>query len=176
MQSQKKIFNFYYDLCCQKLVVYAGTSADEIKSTIREILKIPSTAEVEYVDEEGYPIVISSALPNEIKISVRQKKTFTERLMESSSNPVAVPNNPQESVEWTWLETEHQIKNNNKTVYQATNERMARCKGSLIIESGEWYYKLIFDPLQCCVFASICDPSDSSDVDWMDFWRICSVP
>ncbi len=27
---QKKIFNFYYDLYCQKLTVYEGTPANEL--------------------------------------------------------------------------------------------------------------------------------------------------
>ncbi len=65
---QKKLFNFYYDLICQKLTVYAGTPANEIISTLRELLQIDSGKKLEYIDEEGYPIVVSSALPNEIKI------------------------------------------------------------------------------------------------------------
>ena len=55
--SEKKIFNFYYDLCCQKLTVYSGTSADEIKSTIREILEIPEDKKLNFLDEDGNPIV-----------------------------------------------------------------------------------------------------------------------
>ena len=72
--SVKKVFNFYYDLCCQKLTVYSGTSSDEIKSTIREILEIPQDKQVRFLDEEGNPIVISSALPDQIKIYVEIKK------------------------------------------------------------------------------------------------------
>ena len=89
--------NFYYDLCCQKLAVYPGTSSDEIKSTIREILEIPADKKVNYLDEEGNPIVISSALPNEIKIYIQIKKTFTEQIMEKKESS---PNNALNSIEW----------------------------------------------------------------------------
>ena len=83
---EKKIFNFYYDLYCQKITVYQGTPSNEIISTLRDILQIPSEAKLEYLDEDGYPIVISSALPNEIKIYVKIKKTFTEKFIESQKN------------------------------------------------------------------------------------------
>ena len=111
---QKKIFNFYYDLYCQKLTVYEGTPANEIIATLREILQIPSESKLEYLDEDGYPIVISSALPNEIKIHVKIKKTFTEKFIESQNNN-SNNNNPN-SIDWFWLESEtpqtHIRKNN----------------------------------------------------------------
>ena len=183
---QKKIFNFYYDLYCQKLTVYEGTPANEIIATLREILQIPSESKLEYLDEDGYPIVISSALPNEIKIHVKIKKTFTEKFIESQKNN-SNNNNPN-SIDWFWLESEtpqtHKRKNNNKTIYQPCNENISRCKGSLIIDSGEWYYTLLFEPLQCCVFASVCnaedeniynyrgkDEDDDNKIDLVDFWR-----
>lgn len=90
--SVKKVFNFYYDLCCQKLTVYSGTSSDEIKSTIREILENPQDKQVRFLDEEGNPIVISSALPDQIKIYVEIKKTFTEKFLEE--NQEKNENNP----------------------------------------------------------------------------------
>ena len=31
--SEKKTFNFYYDLCCQKLTVYKGTTSEELIDT-----------------------------------------------------------------------------------------------------------------------------------------------
>jgi len=184
---QKKIFNFYYDLYCQKLTVYEGTPANEIIATLREILQIPSESKLEYLDEDGYPIVISSALPNEIKIHVKIKKTFTEKFIESQNNN-SNNNNPN-SIDWFWLESEtpqtHKRKNNNKTIYQPCNENISRCKGSLIIDSGEWYYTLLFEPLQCCVFASVCnaedeniynyrgkDEDDDNKIDLVDFWRL----
>ena len=51
----------------------------------------------------------------------------------------------------------HFRKNNNKTIYQPMDENFAETKGTLIIDSGEIYYTLLFEPLQCCVFATI-DP------------------
>lgn len=69
--NRGKTFYFYYDMSYQKLTVYPGTSSDEIKSTIREFLNIPNESKLEYLDENGDPIVISSALPNEIKINER---------------------------------------------------------------------------------------------------------
>ena len=104
--STKKIFNFYYDLCCQKLTVYSGTSAEEIKSTIREILEIPQDKQVRYLDEEGNPIVISSALPDQIKIYVEIKKTFTEKFLEENkakndNNNTTTTSTPN-SIKWVW--------------------------------------------------------------------------
>ena len=190
---EKKIFNFYYDLYCQKITVYQGTPSNEIISTLRDILQIPSEAKLKYLDEDGYPIVISSALPNEIKIYVKIKKTFTEKFIESQKNNNSNNNNKnaqiENSIDWFWLESDspstHKRKNDNKTIYQPGNERVSRCKGSLIIDSGECYYTLLFEPLQCCVFASICNAEDENvynyrseeedednKIDWVDFWRL----
>ena len=186
---QKKIFNFYYDLYCQKLTVYEGTPANEIITTLRDLLQIPSESKLEFLDEDGFPIVISSALPNDIKIHVKIKKTFTEKFIESQNNNNKSNNNNQNSIDWFWLESQrpnsHKRKNNNKTIYQSYNEAIARCKGSLIIDSGEWYYTLLFEPLQCCVFASVCNAEDENiynyrtdeedvdnKIDLVDFWRL----
>jgi len=157
---------------------------------LRDILQIPSEAKLEYLDEDGYPIVISSALPNEIKIYVKIKKTFTEKFIESQKNNNSNNNNKNNQIEntidWFWLESDspstHKRKNDNKTIYQPGNERVSRCKGSLIIDSGECYYTLLFEPLQCCVYASICNAEDENvynyrseeedednKIDWVDF-------
>ena len=183
----KKIFNFYYDLYCQKLTVYEGTPSNEIIMTLRDLLQIPTESKLEFVGEDGYPIVISSALPNEIKIHVKIKKTFTEKFIESQNKN---NNKIQKSIRWFWLESDspetHKRKNDNKTIYQPSNERISKCKGSLIIESGEYYYTLLFEPLQCCVYASVCNAEDEdiynrsrnededsdNKIDWIDFWRL----
>ena len=56
-----------------------------------------------------------------------------------------------ESINWTWLESErpkhHVRKNNDKTIYQPYNECMAKTKGTLIIESGEFI--LLFSLSHC---------------------------
>ena len=155
--ENKKIFYFYYDMCCQSLVVYPGITSNEIKSTIREILNIPTEAQVEYLEENGFPIVVSSFLPDKIKIYVKIKKTFTEKFIEEQAK-TEKKNNPS-AIEWFWLESSepkyHLRKNNNKTIYQPYNECIATTRGDLIIESGEIYYTLLFEPLQFCVHAGI---------------------
>ncbi len=155
--NRGKTFYFYYDMSYQKLTVYPGTSSDEIKSTIRELLNIPNESKLEYLDENGDPIVISSALPNEIKIYVKIKKTFTDKFIEQQSKNEN--KKIENSIEWFWNESErpkyHIRKNNNKTISQPVNECFSITKGTLIIESGEYYYTLLFEPLQCCVFAGI---------------------
>lgn len=173
--SEKKVFNFYYDLCCQKLTVYPGTKAEEIKSTIREILEIPEETKINFLDEDGNPIVISSALPNNIKIYVQIKKTFTEKFIEQNNGNF---NNQENSIEWFWTEEKgektYERKNNNKTVTHISSSRSSYCKGDLIMTSGEFYYTIIFEPLQCCIFATIC-PSNISpfdEIDWLDFWTL----
>ena len=128
--SVKKVFNFYYDLCCQKLTVYSGTSSDEIKSTIREILEIPQDKQVRFLDEEGNPIVISSALPDQIKIYVEIKKTFTEKFLEENQEK---NENNQNLIKWVWNKgLEYENLNENKTVKHMGGV-MGFAKGTLII-------------------------------------------
>ena len=173
--STKKIFNFYYDLCCQKLAVYSGTSADEIKSTIREILEISQDKQVRYLDEEGNPIVISSALPDQIKIYVEIKKTFTEKFLEENKAKNTTTTN--NSIKWVWNKDEDDLEyknsNEDKTVKHC-GDGMGFAKGTLIMEEGEYYYTILFEPLQCCVFGSVCDidMTEWGDVDWFDFWTL----
>ena len=47
------------------------------------------------------------------------------------------------------------------------------------MDSGEYYYTLIFEPLQCCIYASVCQSFRDSyltglyqEIDWFDFWRL----
>ena len=47
------------------------------------------------------------------------------------------------------------------------------------MNSGEYYYTILFEPLQCCVFASICPsnysisyPLSFTEIDWFDFWNL----
>lgn len=181
-QNTGKTFYFYYDMCCQNLVVYQGTPSDEIKNTIRDLLNIPSRSKVEYLDENGNPIVISSALPDKIKIYVKIKKTFTEKFIEEQSK--SKKQTKPESINWTWLESArpdyHHRKNNDKTIYQPSNECMAKTKGTLIIETGEIYFTLLFEPLQCCVFAGIYPIEEEEEkveqgnkfLAQLDFWRL----
>ena len=184
---QKKVFNFYYDLICQKLTVYSGTPANEIISTLRELLRIHSAKELEFIDDEGYPMVVSSALPNDIKIYVKIKKTFTERFIESQNKNQdnKIPGN---SIEWFWLESDYpeicKRKNNNKTIYQPPDKSNVKCKGSLIISSGEYYYTIIFEPLKCCLSVSVFNAEDEQvyfnyrnddderKIEWIDLYRL----
>ena len=153
--TEKKVFNFHYDLCCQKLTVYPGTSSEEIKSTIREILEIPEEEKVNYLDEEGNPLVISSALPNNINIYVQKKQTFTKQFFEQNKDIF----NQENTIEWFWTEEKlkstekpsYELSNNNKTVTNISSSRSSFCKGNLIMDSGEYYYTIFFEPLQCCV-------------------------
>ena len=176
--NKGKLFCFYYDMCCQNLTVFPGTSSEEIKSEIREILNIPKESKLEYLDENGNPIVISSALPDKIKIYIKIKKTFTEKYIEKKkAEPVKIIPN---SIEWTWEESTspktHLRSNDNKTIYQRYNSCVAKAKGTLVIEFGEYYYTLLFEPLQCCVSAGICPINQNYgfgfDCIYEDFWRI----
>ena len=64
-----------YNSKIQKLVIYETTPSNEIISTIREILQIPPELKIEFEDEDKYPIVVSSFLPNNIKIIVKTKNS-----------------------------------------------------------------------------------------------------
>ena len=170
----KKVLVFYYDMCSQQLAVYPGTPASDIKSALREILKIPDEDELEYLDDTGIPLVVSASMPDGTKIFVKKKKSFTDQFVESTPTKEEEP----EGMDWNWLPSSspssHPLKNDSKTVYQPRNECIAWCKGSLTMDSGEYYYKLLFDPLQCCVFASICasESTSSAGVNFLDFWRL----
>ncbi len=102
-QNTGKTFHFYYDMSCQNLVVYPGTPSDEIKNTIRDLLNIPRYSKVEYLEENGNPIVISSALPDKVKIYVKIKKTFTEKFIEEQSKNKEQTSS--RSINWKWLES-----------------------------------------------------------------------
>jgi len=144
-------------MSCQNLIVYPGTPSEEIKNTIRDILNIPENSKLEYLDGDGNPIVISSALPDQIRIYVKIKKSFTDKYIEENKNKIIkqLPN----AIDWTWLESSspkyHKRKNNDKTIYQPYDECVAKTKGSLEIENGEYYYTLLFEPMRCCVSAGI---------------------
>jgi hypothetical protein len=73
-------------MSCQNLVVYPGTPSEEIKNTIRDILNIPEKSKLEYLDGDGNPIVISSALPDQTRIYVKIKKSFTEKYIDEQKN------------------------------------------------------------------------------------------
>ena len=160
-ENQGKTFYFYYDMSCQNLVVYPGTPSEEIKNTLRDILNIPENipekSKLEYLDGDGNPIVISSALPDQIRIYVKIKKSFTDKYIEEQKNKEIkqLPN----AIDWIWLESSspssHKRKNDNKTIYQQYNTCVANTKGSLEIESGEYYYTLLFEPMRCCVSAGL---------------------
>ena len=54
-----------------------------------------------------------------------------------------------ETIDWYWLESSlpdiHFRKNNNKAIYQPRDENFAKTKGTLIIDSREIYYTLLFE-------------------------------
>ena len=106
--SVKKVFNFYYDLCCQKLTVYSGTSSDEIKSTIREILEIPQDKQVRFLDKKNF-----------------HWKIFEENQEKNENNP--------NLIKWVWNKgLEYENLNENKTV-KHMGGGMGFAKGTLII-------------------------------------------
>ena len=115
-------------------------------------------------------------MPNNINIYVQIKKTFTEQYFEQNQD---ISNNQENTIEWFWTEEEgekaYELKNNNKTVTHTSSNCSSFCKGNLIMNSGEYYYTIFFEPLQCCVFASICSSDYSKkfdEIDWLDFWRL----
>ena len=167
-ENKGKTFYFYYDMSCQNLVVYPGTPSEEIKNTIRDILNIPEKSKLEYLDGDGIPIVISSALPDQIKIYVKIKKSFTDKYLEENKKKEIKP--LLNSIEWTWLESSspgsHKRKNDDKTIYQPYNRCIAGARGSLEIENGEYYYTLLFEPMRCCVSAGITGKSEIGGIDF----------
>ena len=167
-ENQGKTFYFYYDMSCQNLVVYPGTPSEEIKNTIRDILNIPEKSNLEYLDGNGIPIVISSALPDQIRIYVKIKKSFTDKYIEENKKKEIKP--LPNSIEWTWLESSspssHKRKNDDKTIYQQYNTCIAGARGSLEIENGEYYYTLLFEPMRCCVSAGITGKCVIGDKDF----------
>jgi hypothetical protein len=173
MDQEKKKLILYYNTCSQNLIFYPGTSQQEIKDTIYEILDIPETEKLQILDEEGDPVVLSSSLPNEIKLYIQIKKTYAEKLLNS------LPPQEIDSVDWTWNKpsnSSHLLKNGDKTVYQPKNETQSWCLGNLLLDKGEYYFTLLFEPLQCCVhvclypFGQVLNEVGEEYVDFTRLW------
>ncbi len=185
MEVTKKVFNIYYNMCCQRIVVYSGVPQSEIFNTIYELLSIPKESKINILDEDGIPVVLSSYLPSYINLYVQIQKTFTDKLFEGLQLQTNVTQaitlqvkSAEEKYDWIWNEpsaSSHKLKNNNKTVYQPQNETMSSCKGSLIMTTGEFFYSLLIEPLQCCVYASVYPINDEveyENFEFCDFWNL----
>jgi len=142
MEADKKTFLLYYDMCCQKVIIYTGTPRKEIIEVIYELFRIDQKQKINILDEEGVPVVLSSYLPNNVKLYIQIQKTFTEIFIENqnldiNNNCAEIPNS--DNIAWVWnvpSRNSHKITNNGKTVSQAKNETQASCRGSLKIEEG----------------------------------------
>ena len=162
----KKTISVYYKSFEQKIAFYKSTPQSSIEKMIKRLLKIDPNEDILYLDDEGIPLVFDlEAIPNGCKVYVQ---------VEGEKQKLAIMNS--KAVEWKWLppsNTTHKLKNNDKTVYQPVNESMSWCLGDLIMEKGEYYYTLLFDPLMCCVYAGIEAPGfimgDSEFIQSIDF-------
>ena len=150
MNLSKRVWTIYRDDIEQRVAVYTGTSYDEIIILIKQLFKINENQNLLFLDEDGIPIVISSAIPNNTKIYLQIHQSVTEKFFNENQQIVLV--------NWTWLEPgndSHKRKNNNMTIFQPVNRNQSYCYGSLVIEKGTHYFTLLFEPLMCCVFAGV---------------------
>jgi hypothetical protein len=155
--NAQKTFNLYYNGTKQNLVVYEGTQKDEINSSIIEILNIPANEKIIILNENGYPVVLSSYLPDGIQLFIEIKKTFTQKVSEEKTQ-IQIKNKVLNGINWNWnfpSNTSHKLKNDKLTVYQQTNQTLSHCYGNLIMEKGIYYFELIFENLWCCCLAGI---------------------
>ena len=153
--TQKNIWSIYYDDTEQKVGIYHGTNIAEILAGIRLIFDLSDKQELLFLDEDGVPIILSSAIPTQTKLYMQKKQSITDKVIEQAAN------NPEPvlaTVAWYWLEpshTSHKRRNDNLTVYQPDNQTQSHCFGSLVITSGKHYYTILIEALQCCVHAGI---------------------
>ena len=150
---QKKIWSIYYNDTEQKVIIYPGSQVSEILGSIRMIFDFDEKQELLFLNEDGLPTVLSSAIPTETKLYMQKKQSVTDQIIESR-----VASLEPASIAWHWLEPSnpsHKRKNNNFTVYQSSNQTMSHCFGSLVITTGTHYFTLLVEPVLCCVFAGI---------------------
>ena len=146
---EKRIWKIYYDNTEQKIAIYPGTQASEILKTIITIFSLPEDQGLLFLDEDGIPVGLSSAIPSETKLFMQKKQSFSDMLSSIQQSPPS----------WVWFQpsnrSTHFRKNNDLTVYQPQNESLSHCFGTLVMKTGKHYFTLLFEPLSCCVFAGI---------------------
>jgi len=157
---------FYYNAMEQKISVYPGTPQSEIIETILKILNLKTA---QFLDSDGSPLVISSHMPSGTKIFVSVPK------------PIPLP----KKITWKWntphdsdntVSGSHYLKNSDMTVYQPDNRSSCGTYGTVKFTSGEKYWTLLIEPLQCCVEAGVVSAGDMNYShllgDKTDFWRL----
>ena len=75
-EDDEKAFCLFYRAQEQKIIVYPGTPQNDILSTIRVVLKIPMEKEFEVLNKDGIPVVVSSHLPNNVKLFIQIPKDY----------------------------------------------------------------------------------------------------
>lgn len=150
--DSKKTISVYYQSFEQKISFFKNTPLDAIDQLVKRLLKIAQSSTLFYLDEEGIPLVlVPEAIPNGSKVYVQVEGEEQAKATEAS-----------QSVDWGWLtpsNDSHKLKDDNKTVYQPVNNTMSWCFGDLVMEKGEVYYTLHFNPLVCCVYAGVESPN-----------------
>jgi len=130
----------------QKLSVYPGTPQSEIISSILTILHLETA---QFLYSEGSPLVLSSYMPTGTQIFVSVPKAVV--LPKQVNWKWHTPINPQTDED----STTHFLKDSDLTVYQPSNESSCGTYGTVKFSSGEKYWTLRIDPLQCCVEAGV---------------------
>lgn len=156
--STKRVITIYFGSFQQPIAFYPETKTEEILKLISMLLKFPPNQELLFLDEDGIPVVFSNAIPSGTKLHVQKFQSETDKLVsEQESNKVKIPESVTE-IKWKWLKpqnTSHKLKNDDLTVYQPVNETCSYVWGSLVIDKGSCYFTLLFDPMMCCVNATV---------------------
>lgn len=167
----KKKFNFYYKNSVQILKLYEGTKQEEIISTLYKLLNVDQSKILYFYDEDGDQIVISSSMPNDIKIFIKDEflvgnKEFGKQDENNKDSNLSINsdvNTDQTNInkeisieksvinekEWSWIQT-NSVTFLNKNSFKTSDENKTLVFGNISFTSGVYYWSFKISHLYCC--------------------------
>lgn len=133
-----KSFTFYYKQTQQTLSLAAGTSQQEIVDTLKMIFGIPANKKLFFLGGEGNPIILSSALPSGIKLTVLDEEYNIAKL-----------GGVQSSGKWKWKhESGGQVID--EYSFRTSDESKTTFYGDIKITKGKHWWKIQLAEIFCC--------------------------
>jgi len=137
--DQSKIYiNLYFKHSTQRLGVYRNTPQKDIISSIKDVLELENNKKLYFLDEEGTPIVITSFLPNDIKIFVQNDDKITLGSHENESN------------EWKWSTSLSNPKFINNNFFKTHDTERTIVYGDTKFTKGIHYWTIKISQIMCC--------------------------
>ena len=129
--SSLKSFTFYYKTAQQTLSLAAGTSQQEIIETLRTVFGIPANKKLLFLGGEGNPIILSSALPSGIKLTVLDEDYHASTINGPSS----------ENTKWKWKQHEGGVKIDDYS-FETASESRTTFYGDIKMSKGKYWWRI----------------------------------